>query len=82
MSLPFELVGFQMMDFKGESGDRITGAKLFCLGDEVPVGKGLGRSVEAVFASSDKLSKVPPIGSKLDLIYNRFGRLQRVVILD
>lgn len=77
-----ELIGVQFMDFKGERGERITGAKLHCLSDDIPTGKGLGRSVESVFASSDKLSKVPPLGSHLDFVYNRFGRLQRVDVLD
>lgn len=77
-----ELIGVQFMDFKGSDGERIQGAKLHCLGDDVPAGKGMGRTVESVFASSDKLPKVPPIGSQVELIFNRWGRLARVDVLS
>lgn len=77
-----ELIGVQFMDFKGQDGDRIAGAKLYCLGDDVPAGKGMGRSCESVFATSEKCPKVPPIGSHVEFVYNRYGRLQRVDIID
>lgn len=76
-----ELIGVQFMDFKGNDGGRVTGVKLHCLGDDVLEGKGMGRTVESVFASSDKLSKVPPLGSNLEFVYNRYGRLARVDVL-
>lgn len=76
-----ELIGVQFMDFKGNDGGRVIGVKLHCLGDDVLEGKGMGRTVESVFASSDKLSKVPPLGSNLEFVYNRYGRLARVDVV-
>lgn len=77
-----ELIGVHFMDFRGESGDRITGAKLHCLDEEVPAGKGMGRKVYSVFATSEVLPKVPAIGSQLEFIYNMHGRLKRVNVLE
>lgn len=77
-----ELVGVQFMDFTANDGGRITGAKLHCLDEDVAPGKGMGRKVYSVFATSSVLPKVPAIGSNLDFIYNRFGKLARVDVLS
>ena len=77
-----ELIGFQLMDFKGQDGDRVTGVKLHCLDDEIPAGKGSGRAVYSVFVPSEKCPKLPVVGAHLLFVYNRFGRVDRVEILD
>lgn len=77
-----ELIGVQFMDFRGNDGDRVQGVKLHCLDDDIEAGKGMGRKVYSVFASNNVLSKVPAIGSKIDFIYNQFGRLKRVDVTE
>lgn len=77
-----ELVGFQLMDFKGNDGGRITGVKLHCLDDNIPAGKGSGRAVYSVFVPSEKCPKIPSVGADVEFFYNRFGRVDRVEILD
>lgn len=77
-----ELIGVQFMDFKGNDGDRVTGAKLHCLDDDVDAGKGMGKKVYSCFVSSTILSKVPALGSHLEFVYNQFGRIKRVDVLD
>lgn len=77
-----QVVGFQLMDFKGNDGGRVTGVKLHCIDSDIPAGKGSGQSVFSAFVSSEKCPKLPVVGSDVDFIFNRYGRIERVDILS
>lgn len=77
-----ELIGFQVMDFTGNEGGRVTGVRLHCIDSEIPAGRGAGKSVYSVFLSSDKCPKIPPLGAILNFVYNRFGKVDHFDIIE
>lgn len=76
-----ELIGVRLVDFKAEDGNKITGARLFCLCDMIEK-NGSGRACESFFVSQKNLPKIPQLGSNIEPIYNKYGKVQGINILS
>lgn len=76
-----ELIGVRLVDFKAENGDKITGARLFCLGDIIEK-NGSGRACENFFVSQKNLPKIPQLGSNIEPVYNKYGKVQGINVLS
>lgn len=76
-----ELIGVRLVDFKAEDGNQITGVRLFCLGDMIEI-NGSGRACESFFVSQKNLPKIPQLGSNIEPIYNKYGKVQCINILS
>lgn len=77
-----ELIGYQLADFRGNDGGRVTGVRLHCIDCDIPTGKGAGTSVFSVFLTSEKCPKLPPLGAKLNFVFNRFGKVDHFDLID
>lgn len=76
-----ELIGVKISNFKGDDGVQVSGARLYCLGDEVPTGSGFGRECETFFVSRSKMPTVPPLGANVRPIYTKYGKIASVEVL-
>lgn len=76
-----QVVGFKASSFKApDTGAQISGYNLFL--EEARDGV-TGVAVERAFLSDRKLhGYVPRVGDQLDLIYNRFGKVESLRIVS
>lgn len=73
----FALVGYRHKAFKVADGTEISGYELHLMGTDPSV---TGETVERIFASDAKCSGfVPVIGNKVEVQYNRYGKIDRVI---
>lgn len=75
-----ELVGIQFVDFKGNDG-HVSGIRLHCIDSDIPKDKGTGRSVYSVFLTPEKCPNIPAIGTNIDFVYNRYGKVDHIAVL-
>lgn len=78
------LVGYRNIDFTDRDGKRVQGIK-FYVADPIPVGLGSGDKCEGYFVSVQRLQNgfsCPQIGSEVDCVFNRYGKLERLVLLE
>ena len=75
------LVGIRNTSFKSQSGDEIEG-KTLAFEYPIPEDKGEGFDVERIFVSNAKLnnlSSVLDINSSVQLVYNKYGKVDDIV---
>lgn len=74
----FSLVGYRHKSFKVADGTEISGYELHLMGTDPSV---QGETVERIFASDAKCKDlVPVIGHKIEVQYNRYGKID--IVLD
>lgn len=71
-----KVVGFRKVDFRAENGSQISGTRLYCTFEDEKVS---GVGTEAFFVSDAKLDFVPAVGDEIQVIYNKYGKVDRVV---
>lgn len=75
----YELVGMKEVSFKGSDGAQVAGTNFYFTYDDPEVD---GFATEKVFVSAQrfmKLSFVPELGGKCDLMYNKYGKIRDIV---
>lgn len=83
----FEVSGYSLFDFKDkETGANVVGVTLCCL-SEGDGKKFFGRNASKVSISQAKLEAVlgnlaldDLIGKRIDVLYNRFGKAERIML--
>lgn len=78
---PMEIVGVKKTSFTAkDTGDVISGYNIYCLYDVRGVE---GRACERLFVTSAKLGQyVPAVGDVVEVVYNRFGKVASVTLVD
>lgn len=69
-----KIIGIRPSEFKGESGDTITGKNIYVT---YPLEKGEGLGADRVFITDKKLQDwtyKPKVGDEVKMEYNRYGR--------
>lgn len=72
--------GYRRNDFETADGSKVCGY-WFYVGDDTPVGvDGAGVWADRVYVSERRLAgrPVPPVGSPIDIAYNKAGKVSRV----
>lgn len=80
-----KLIGYQKSDFITKDGTEVKGYNLYFV--EELNGKGVGYSAERVYMSEGKLAKnniaIDEImNRKVELSYNRFGKVERILVME
>lgn len=78
----YEVLGYKKVEFE-KNGNFISGFRIY-LSIPFADGKGVGLSAENIFLSSKKLNEMgysPNLGDKLDLYYNRYGKVELVKLV-
>ncbi len=72
-----KIIGFKKVDFTPKGEQPIKGYKVFCtLKDENTT----GTSCDSFFVSDSRAAGwVPEVGKDVELVYNKFGKIDRVV---
>ena len=73
-----KIIGIRPSSFKGDKGEEITGKNIYVT---FPLDKGVGSGAERVFVTEAKMadwSYKPAVGDEVNIIYNRFGRCDRM----
>lgn len=71
------VVGIQEVDYENKSGLRVQGKRLFLTYESDKI---LGSGVEAVYIPQRVECDVK-IGDTINILYNRFGKVDKVVIV-
>lgn len=72
----YKIVGIQNIDYVNPAGKRITGVRLHCLFDSNRVE---GSGVNQIYVSSKISTENFNIGDEIEVFYNRFGNVERVI---
>lgn len=71
-----KIVGIQTIDYVNKLGNRVSGVRLHCLTEDRRVE---GSAVEQIYVSSKVSTEKFNIGDEIDVLYNRFGSVERVI---
>lgn len=74
----YKILGIQKVNYTNKSGRAITGVRLHCSTDDKRVE---GSAVEQIFVSSSVTSEDFSIGQEIDVLYNKYGSVERVYLL-
>lgn len=76
----YQVIGYRNVNFKGQDGNDVTGVSIFVT---LPIEKnGEGYSTEKIFLSTAKVAECgyrPQLGDKVEVQYNRYGRVAAIV---
>lgn len=75
----YQVLGYKKVEFE-KNGNFISGLRIY-LSIPFADGKGVGLSAENIFLSAKKLNEMgysPNLGDKLELYYNRYGKVELV----
>ena len=76
----FQVVGYRNVNFKGQDGKDVTGVSVYVT---APIEQnGEGYSTDKVFLSTAKVAECgyrPALGDRIEVQYNRYGRVAAVV---
>lgn len=78
-----KIIGILSVSFKGRDGKQVTG-KTFYFAERIPSDRGTGYSIEKAFLTEEKIARlsfVPQVGNEVQLLYNRFGKVESLVKL-
>ena len=74
-----KIIGIRPSSFKGDKGEEITGKNIYLT---FPLDKGIGSGCERVFVTDAKMVDwpyKPQVGDEVEIVYNRYGRCDRLV---
>lgn len=71
----YKILGIQKVNYTNKSGRVITGVRLHCSTEDKRVD---GFAVEQIFVSSSVTNEQFSIGQEVDVLYNKFGSVERV----
>ena len=74
------VLGIRKKSFTGNDGANISGLDLHLMGVDSSVE---GNFVDRIFVSEKKLGNYnPQLGDEIDIRYNRFGKIDRVELIE
>lgn len=74
------IVGIRTKSFTGNDGTKISGCDLHLMGEDSDVE---GNFVDRIFVSEKKLGDYNPrVGDVIDIRYNRFGKIDRLELIE
>lgn len=79
-----KIIGLVNVSFSTKDGNTITG-KTFHVTSPVPVGQGSGEVTDHFFLSAAKLAALdftPALSQQVQVLYNRFGKVASLVLVD
>lgn len=79
-----KVVGYRRVDFVGNDGKQIAGYSVFCA-ENIKPDFGAGCAVDKIFLSDRRLAQMgymPCIDDELQVSYNKYGKLDSVVLLN
>ena len=74
-----KIIGIRSSSFKGDKGEEITGKNIYMT---FPLDKGTGLGCERVFVTDAKIADwpyKPVVGDEVEIVYNRYGRCDKLV---
>ncbi len=77
-----EIIGIRPSSFKAQDGTEVQGSNIYVT---YPLEQGTGYGSERIYMTQAKLSKMdykPAVGDEVEVIYNRFGKCERIVPAD
>ena len=78
------IIGVLQTAFTTKDGNAISGTTLYVT-EPIPANRGKGSSADKVFLSSTKLAEqdfVPAVGQEVDVLFNKFGKVAKLVLKD
>lgn len=76
------IIGKELKSFTTKDGLHIEGATIYVT---IPLTKGEGVAGDSFFMSQAKLDALdftPAVGQEVDVFYNKFGKVAKLVLLD
>lgn len=76
----YQIIGYRNVNFKGQDGNDVTGVSFYLTAPITENGEGL--TTEKVFLSTAKVAQNgyrPKIGDKVEIQYNRYGKVAAIV---
>lgn len=73
----YEVVGFQSVNYTNKNGVQIDGIKIFCCYEDSKI-EGMG--CIDFYISRDKLSFNLALGDEIEVFYNRYGKVDRIIV--
>lgn len=78
-----KIIGYRNSSFNAADGSHIEGVNFYCT---YPISRhGFGEAVYKFFLSNNKISRLdfePEVGMEIDAIYNRFGKVESISLID
>lgn len=74
----YNLVGYEKVDYTNKQGVQITGHRLHLTYESDKI---QGQGVESVYVSSTVQMPKLALGQKVDVLYNRFGKVSAISVL-
>ena len=74
-----KIIGIRSSSFKGDKGEEITGKNIYVT---FSLDKGTGLGCERVFVTDAKIADWPynpVVGDEVEIVYNRYGRCDKLV---
>lgn len=72
----YKILGIQSVDYTNKSGNRVSGVRLHCTYEDKRV---TGYAVESIFVSSSVSTDKFEVGDEIDVLYNKYGSVSRVI---
>lgn len=75
-----QVIGYRNVDFKGQDGDSVSGVSIYVT--ESIEKNGEGYATDKIFLSTAKIADLgykPQLGDRLEVQYNRYGKVAAVV---
>lgn len=81
-----KLIGFRRCDFTAKDGKEIKGFHVY-IGSEIKADQGGGYAVERNYISAEKLARSDVsldglLGKDINLLYNRYGKVEQLIALS
>lgn len=79
-----KIVGTMSTSFEGKDGTRIEGMTIHTL-EAIDPKRGTGEAADHFFISKAKLATLdfkPSVGQEIQTLYNKFGRVQTIKLVD
>ena len=74
-----KIIGIRSSSFKSDKGEEVSGKNFYYT---FPLDKGIGHGCERVFITDAKMadwSYKPAVGDEVEIVYNRWGRCDKLV---
>lgn len=79
-----KIVGIMETSFEAKDGAKVEGATIHTL-EPIDPKRGVGEAVERFFISKAKLTALdfkPEVGQAIEVLYNRYGKVERLRLID
>ena len=74
-----KIIGIRSSSFTSDKGEEVSGKNFYCT---FPLDKGIGHGCERFFITDAKMadwSYKPAVGDEVEIVYNRWGRCDKLV---